>query len=493
MDDPGHPTASCEVVDMGFGVFVARTSPPRKSTSETAAPIAFLSTSTSALNYISPYVSIKPSTSKTVTSTLPHSVFTPDSKLSNDATPNYKSLLDVRNTAATTLRPRVARRPLSKNEWKESPFRPLVPADRRILMWTTPHSLHTQASMNDEISTRLQEKIYSALLQATSDGTRESYGAGLLRFTQFCDREEVSESLRMPASATLLSAFIAEASGSCTGECIRNWLSGLRLWHLYNRAEWNGKDSWVRSLQKSADKAGAPLKRPARNPISMEHLSALRNNVDITSHFGAAVWAAALAAFWGCRRLGELLVASSFSKEHDVSRDTRFSLSVVNGRKVISFHLPWTKTTGIAGGDCILTATDDAYCPVVALANHFHINSVASSDSNIPLFAYRTGEKFRTLRKDQFLRLTTDIFTRLKLEAVFGHSYRIGGSLKLLSDGVAPEIVMKIGGWSSLCFMLYWRRLELIIPAAITRAWEAQRKEFAKKYRVTEDLDSFEF
>jgi len=48
---------------------------------------------------------------------------------------------------------------------------------------------------------------------------------------------------------------------------------------------------------------------------------------------------------------------------------------------------------------------------------------------------------------------------------------------------------MKLGGWTSLCFLLYWRRLELIIPAAITRVWEARRKEFAKNFNLPDDLD----
>lgn len=215
----------------------------------------------------------------------------------------------------------------------------------------------------------------------------------------------------MPASPTLLSAFIADAIGTCTGECIRNWLNGLRLWHQFNRAEWHGKDSWVRSLQKSADKAGAPFKRPLRNPISSSHLLRLRENVDVTSPLGAAIWAAALTAFWGCRRLGELLVGSSFSNNRDVTRNARFSTSFVNGKKVISFHLPWTKTTGIAGGDCILTATDNLYCPVWALENHRKINEFP--DANIPLFAFLSNGTWRTLTKDHFLRSTTG--TRLNL------------------------------------------------------------------------------
>ncbi|KAJ6592518.1 hypothetical protein B0H19DRAFT_916811, partial [Mycena capillaripes] len=75
---------------------------------------------------------------------------------------------------------------------------------------------------------------------------------------------------------------------------------------------------------------------------------------------------------------------------------------------------------------------------------------------------------------------------------VFGHSFRIGGSLRLLLDGVPPETVMKVGGWTSRCFLIYWRRLEQVILIAITRAWNAQIKAFAQSQGLDnniEDLD----
>lgn len=78
-----------------------------------------------------------------------------------------------------------------------------------------------------------------------------------------------------------------------------------------------------------------------------------------------------------------------------------------------------------------------------------------------------------------------DIYNFTDLHFILGHSYCIGGSVELLSIGVAPEVIMKLGGWSSLCFLLYWHRLELIIPAAITRAWEAQQRLFAKNFSIT--------
>jgi hypothetical protein len=154
----------------------------------------------------------------------------------------------------------------------------------------------------------------------------------------------------------------------------------------------------------------------------------------------------------------------------------------VNSRVVISFHLPWTKTTGIIGGDAILTATDDGLCPVRALENHFSVNH--SPDRDTPMFSFRNGSNWSHLLKHQFLDLTDTVFKSQNLEHVFGHSYRIGGSLKLLLDGVAPEVVMKVGGWSSLCFLIYWRRLEQVIPLAITRAWDAQIRSFASSHNL---------
>ncbi|KAF5378588.1 hypothetical protein D9615_007107 [Tricholomella constricta] len=285
----------------------------------------------------------------------------------------------------------------------------------------------------------------------------------------------------MPASDILLSAFVADASATCSGECIRNWLNGLRAWHIFNRAEWHGRDPWVLSLLHSADKLGVPFKRPPRNPISGRHLLCLRNNLDLNSPYGAAVWAAALVAFWGCRRLGELLPSSStYGASRHTSRSSNFKTSFVNDTKVITFHIPWTKTSPL-GDQCILTATNNIFCPVAAIENHLRVNHTSSS---IHLFAYRTDDSFTSLTKSHFLSTTSKIFLANNLEPVFGHSYRIGGTIELLAAGVPPEVIMKLGGWSSLCFLLYWRRLDYLVPNAITRSWASQRLAFALKHKI---------
>ncbi len=69
------------------------------------------------------------------------------------------------------------------------------------------------------------------MLASVTEDTRESYGAGLLRFTQFCDAENVPENARMPASESLLSLFVAKmGAGLVQPPTINTWLAGLGLW-----------------------------------------------------------------------------------------------------------------------------------------------------------------------------------------------------------------------------------------------------------------------
>ena len=53
-----------------------------------------------------------------------------------------------------------------------------VPADRRILLWSTPHSRIAQENLDKEISLHLQSIIYEKILKSVVPETLQSYGAG---------------------------------------------------------------------------------------------------------------------------------------------------------------------------------------------------------------------------------------------------------------------------------------------------------------------------
>ncbi|KAJ7699571.1 hypothetical protein B0H17DRAFT_1196191 [Mycena rosella] len=185
-------------------------------------------------------------------------------------------------------------------------------------------------------------------------------------FTNFATARAGPESDRMPADWQILAVFITNATGSCTGGCIRKWFSGLRLWHLYNDAPWHGDDGWLSVLKKSADKGGITFKHPPRGPVTDERMRALHSALDLDSPF------------------------------------------------------------------------------VEAFEKHWRINH--SPPTGTLLFAYRSPSGWEVLTKDTFLRYSVSVFKTCTLELILGHSYPIGGSPALLTAGVVPEMIMKLGG-----------------------------------------------
>jgi hypothetical protein len=178
---------------------------------------------------------------------------------------------------------------------------------------------------------------------------------------------------------------------------------------------------------------------------------------------------------------------AKFDPKRDTCRETPISALVVNERDI---KLVWTKMTQTSGGQCLLTARahpDMDICPVRAFDNHRRVNH--SPPPGTPLFTYHSTSGWHVITKDVFLAASSLAFKNVGLDQVFGHSYRIGGAMDLLLASVAPEVIMKLGGWTSLCFLFYWHCLERVIPAAIAHAWADQQREFVRAHNHPSNLD----
>lgn len=360
-----------------------------------------------------------------------------------------------------------------------SHLRPPVFAGNRLSAWSTPFAEEQRTALEAFLPKSLIDHSYRSVHNALAPATKSVYGAGILRFTQFCDSWKINERDRMPASAALLSAFVSCHIGLYSGKTIKSWLAGIRSWHVTNRAPWYGEDEWLQLVRVTANKRGTAFKRPLRSPVSSNHLHALRQRLDLTLPFHAAIWATALVTFFGCRRLGETTVKNitSFDAIYHVTRTSFVTFrNLPNGSSSASFHIPWTKTTKEAGATVIVTSRDDDLCPVAALRNHLSINH--DIPSSMSFFAYRDhNNSFSHMLRAQFLKFVTGIWQTAELDRVAGHSFRIGGVVELLLAGVPPEVVAATGGWTSLAFLLYWRRIEEIIPLSTSNAYN--RSQFS--------------
>jgi hypothetical protein len=389
------------------------------------------------------------------------------------------------------------RKPRKANEVIVSPFRPLVCASERLQLWHTPHTVEFLDTVRQEIPLRALLVLFQTILLSLDENTRSNYGSGLLRFNQFCDDLQIPESNRMPASAVLLSAFAASGAAKVSRSCVDSWLAGLRFWHIFNGAPWNGEGSEMLAKVKTGVQRLTPSssKRIKRKPVTIEHMHALRDGLDLSTAFDSAVWACATAGFCGCCRLGELLIPSpnAFNPQKHVSRGTTTNFGHVRaGPEFVTFHIPWSKTTKEEGADITLTAVKSPVDPVSALRHHFSANTSVAVDA--PLFAYETLDgTWAPMTKAWFMDRCREVWVAAGMDAdLQGHGLRIGGATELLLQGVAPDVVATQGRWKSRAFLEYWRKIESVLPTFISRSFFVSRYSliqesmlsFKKKYNA---------
>jgi hypothetical protein len=173
--------------------------------------------------------------------------------------------------------------------------------------------------------------------------------------------------------------------------------------------------------------------------------------------------------------------AAGFDSKFHLTRAAPLRLiTAPDGTSATALSLPWTKSTRERGALLTLTGRDDELCPQKALSNHLKVHVNPPPDA--PFFAYSTGDStWACLTKDHFLRRCHDIWTSAKLLRVHGHSFRIGGSTELLLAGVPCDVVVALGGWTSLAFLLYWQKLEHIIPQHVGKAYTKDKVDEVSK------------
>ncbi|KAG2101582.1 uncharacterized protein F5147DRAFT_762653 [Suillus discolor] len=255
---------------------------------------------------------------------------TPNSELELvfDIPDNPLRLDSIKIREAAVMRPdgrvRIPRKPRKDASITPSTHRPHILASDRVFLWTTPHGFDHQHELEQLFPESDILKMFFILTQSLDESTRSNYGAGLLRFTQYCDKLHIPETQCMPASNALLSAFIAASAGSISDSTASNWLAGLHFWHIVNGAQWHGTDSpLLHHMKRGLTRLVPPnLKRAQRPPVTLDTLVQLGQGLNLSNSFDVAIFAIACVSFWSCCRLGELLIPSpnTFDAIKHVSR-----------------------------------------------------------------------------------------------------------------------------------------------------------------------------
>ena len=328
-------------------------------------------------------------------------------------------------------------------------------------MWKPKSAWH--ALDNDGHPTNLGKidliRIKEVLQETYAPNTKSTYGTGLLMFHVFCDHKDIEEEHRAPINMTVLSSFISTLAGTYGGGTIRNYVYGIRAWHIIHGAKWIIDDNEIDALFKASNKLSPKeAKRKEKEPWTVEHLTKICEKLDTDDLKDAAVLACLTTAFWGTARLGEVTVAkldgfdpAIHVKTSDVQRNVRDR----NGLEETVIFIPWTKVAKEKGEKIFWAKQVGIVNPQSALANHIRINDPPAESH---LFAFKHKDSMRPMTRSIFLTRINKIVAENKLPKLPGHGIRIGSTLEYLLRGVPFDVVKAKGRWQSEAFKGYLRK-----------------------------------
>lgn len=315
------------------------------------------------------------------------------------------------------------------------------------------------------------QRIQDVIIHAWSDSTLETYGTGLLTFHVYCDTKAIPELQRAPASPILISAFVSALAGTYSGSAIKNYVYGVRAWHILHGAPWKLNDDEIDALMTgSARTAPTTSRRKKRRPYTPQYISTLREKFNLNDPVDAAAFACLTTTFYTAARLGEFTVPrlGGFNPLIHVKPSDVSDQQDLQGNKVKSFHIPRTKTTP-AGEDIHWAKQHGSTDPEAAFANHLAVNQ---PPPNGALFAYKWKNTHRPLTKTKLLTRIAEASKAAGLDPLQGHGIRIGATLEYLLRGHSFEVVKQIGRWSSEAFTGYLTKHAQILAPYLQAAPE---------------------
>jgi hypothetical protein len=300
-------------------------------------------------------------------------------------------------------------------------------------------------------------RIQDVISRAYAETTATSYGSGLLVYHIFCDRKDIPEDQRTPASPILIASFISTIAGSYAGTTVANYVHGIHAWHTIHGIPWKMEKSEFDALLKAAESLTPPTSRKAkREPVLVSHIEKMCEHLNLNEPLDAAVFACLTTTFWGSARVGETTVQrlDSFSADIHVKRSDVKIVHDRNGLKQIELFIPRTKSAP-AGESISWAAQHGPSDPEAAFNNHLRINN---PHEHIALFSYRHKNVFRPLTRRTFLNRIKQAALAAGLEAPQGHGIRIGSTLEYLLRGTPFDVVKVKGRWASNAFQSYLRK-----------------------------------
>lgn len=318
---------------------------------------------------------------------------------------------------------------------------------------------------------------------AWGEGTLKSYNSGVVKLYRFAKVKKIDKKDLLPISPTLVKQFVvwgsrkeverAREDESVKSSTLKAYVAGIKAWHMFHDQPYpHHVDGAVKTLLKATRMTESRItevekKRP---PVLISDLVILMEILPDQGEMGLAMLTAALVAFWGTARLGELL---SDNPKKTLPKWDDLEWAKDRSHVKISIYNAKTAKPGEVQ-EIYLQRQDSVLDPVSMLEDWFAFRPRKSSDE---IFSVWVNEKKCRLGKQATINHLRAVWNDRRpkgRQMLHGHSFRIGGASLRWNLGADRDEVKKCGRWASDAYLVYLRKFS--------------DKELAKTKELIQDL-----
>ena len=257
----------------------------------------------------------------------------------------------------------------------------------------------------------------------------------------------------LPADSNTIYAYVQFLSRSMVPPTVRNYLSGVKLLHIFHNLSFPHSDDYLLQLELRGIARQNPHVPVRAIPVTPSILLAFVRNMTPEDPLHSCVWACSLFLFFTMSRLGSILPGSSTTPMRTILTRDRVNFST-QGILITLLH---TKTIqcGRRRLHIPLIKNNTALCPVLAFEQ---VLALSDPDPSGPAFTFPRNGKRAWLTSSIFISTFRSV---LKAGGVAhaseftGHSFRRGGATWAFQAGIPGELIQICGDWASDAYKLY--------------------------------------
>lgn len=261
----------------------------------------------------------------------------------------------------------------------------------------------------------------------------------------------------LPTTVSIMSIYAQFLSRSFKSvEAINNYISGVKLLHLYLDIEYPQFDSFHLKLVLKGLARLNPHCPNQANPITPSMLYDMSKNFDTNSPIDSTFWCLFLHAFFLMFRKSNLVPDSvtAFNSSKQLCRDN-YEFDEEKG--VLLVKINWSKTIQFGEREIVIPLVpipNSPLCPVKAYLNMISLTVVSGKN---PAFCIKTGKIIKPVTYKQLQSVLKHMVASIGKDAskFSSHSFRRGGCSWAFSANVPTELIQLYGDWKSEAYKKY--------------------------------------